>query len=179
MSYNNNRVKIGSWIIIQWILVIPASVMLITRFQNYFLPFFRFQIARFREGPKVKKKVVLEKKDIFFNRLNIRITIILQLIFLYTFSALIINYRANWIIVCCQKLYIYILFYIKKPMIATLIKIRKETWIIIFRYIELPGVLQLYRHESFTGEFLRLSRECTWPRRRCTHAAWGVSIFSY
>lgn len=69
--------------------------MLITRFQNYFLPFFRFQIARFREGPKVKKKVVLEKKDFFFNRLNIRITIILQLIFLYTFFALIINYRAN------------------------------------------------------------------------------------
>lgn len=65
-----------------------------------FPTFFRFQIARIREGPKVKEKSGFGKKgysfiDFFlFNRLNIRITIILQLIFLYTF-ALIINYRAN------------------------------------------------------------------------------------
>lgn len=65
-----------------------------------FPTFFRFQIARIREGPKVKEKNGFGKKgysfidSFLFNRLNIRITIILQLIFLYTF-ALIINYRAN------------------------------------------------------------------------------------
>lgn len=74
--------------------------------------------------------------------------------------------------VCCINLY-------SNWLCFSIFKIRKETWIVIFRYIELPGVLQLYRHESFTGEFLRLSCECTWPRRRCTHAAWGVSTLSY
>lgn len=90
-----------------------------------FPTFFRFQIARIREGPKVKEKSGFGKKgysfidSFLFNRLNIRITIILQLIFLYTF-ALIINYRANWLIICFTS---QILFYIKKSMIAILIYI--------------------------------------------------------
>ena len=45
------------------------------------------------------------------------------------------------------------------------------------RYLELPGVLQLHRHASFTRKLLRLSRERAWTRRGCTNVVRRVSIY--